>query len=596
MTLRRLVGVLWFTVSSQAMIALFAGSALAQTTGVPCGALGKAIIANSGQVIVNSSTLVDSYQSNLGPYGGANIGNAGNIQAATQVVVNPGGVVDGSTQPNTPAGLQPVQPPAGATNLGNFLLGSGQSASLAAGSYVASTLTLNSNSTLNVTGGAVRIWVTGTATLGGSVNNNGLPGNFELLLTSNHDLNLNGGAILFGVIYAPNAAVNLGGSVFGAVIGSRVTLNSGARVHFDQDLGAAGCLAAITGGQFHTCARSSNGGEFCWGSNLDGQLGDGTTTTRLSPVAVKGLGPVSQIGNGFDQSCAVSGAGAFCWGSNDFGELGNGMVTVGANPTPGPVQGLTAAALAVSGGSSHSCAITAGGGVSCWGNNQEGELGDGTTTERPFAAPVKGLAGPAVALAGGTVYECAVLSSGSVQCWGTNLDGNLGDGTTNDSSTPVTALGVTQAIGVAAGRVHTCAVLSTGGVACWGANASGQLGDGTTNQQHTAVSVVGLAGPAVAVAAAGDTSCALLATGLVQCWGDNSTGQLGNGTTTSSVAPVSVVGVTNAISVTEGGNGTSTHSCAVLASGNAVCWGSNESGELGNGTTVSSTTPVNVLF
>jgi alpha-tubulin suppressor-like RCC1 family protein len=593
----RAARVLSIAAASGLALAFSAGPALAQAGGVPCAALGKAVIGNTGQVLLNANSLVDSYQSSLGPYGGANVGNAGNVQAATQIIVNSGGVINGTRTPNTPAGLAVVPPPAGAINLGNLNLGSGQTRTLAAGDYVASNVSLNSNSTLAVTGGRVRIWVTGSLAIGGTVNNNGLPANFEFLVTSANDINVNGGASLFGVIYAPAAGVNVSGPVFGAVIGSHVTLNSGGRVHFDQDLGAVGCVAQITAGQFHTCARTSGSAELCWGLNLDGQIGDGTTTTRLAPVAVKGLGPVSQIGNGFDNSCAVSGTGVFCWGSNAFGENGTGMVTNGANPTPGAVQGLTSAARIVAGSSSSTYAITAGGAVSAWGNNQEGELGDGTTTLRPFAAPVSGLAAPVVAMSGGTVYACAVLSTGAVQCWGTNVGGNLGDGTTTDRSTPVTAVGVSGAVGVATGRIHTCAVLSNGGVQCWGINGSGQLGDGTTTDRLTAVPVVGLGGPAVAVTAAGDYTCALLASGSLQCWGDNTFGQFGNGTTTGSLTPVAAAtGITTAIGITSGGDLQSQHTCAVTTAGNAFCWGSNESGELGNGTTTPSTTPVAVTF
>lgn len=166
--------------------------------GVPCTALGRAVIANSGQVLLNSHTLVDSYQSNLGPYGGANIGDHGDIQAASNILQNSGAVIHGSTFANTPAGLQPISPPATAQNLGTFLLNGSQSATLAAGDYVASSFTLNSNSKLIIAGGQVRIWVTGALILGGAANQGGIPGNLQFLVTSTQDVHVNSGGSLFG--------------------------------------------------------------------------------------------------------------------------------------------------------------------------------------------------------------------------------------------------------------------------------------------------------------------------------------------------------------------------------------------------------------
>jgi alpha-tubulin suppressor-like RCC1 family protein len=198
----------------------------------------------------------------------------------------------------------------------------------------------------------------------------------------------------------------------------------------------------------------------------------------------------------------------------------------------------------------------------------------------------------ATAVATGGYHTCAMLSDGSIQCWGNNSYGQLGNDTTTSSSVPVTVSGITNAVAVAAGYDHTCALLSDGSVQCWGVNGDGQLGNDTTGMCSAAscsaipVTVSGVTN-ASGVAAGGSYSCALLSGGSVQCWGNNGDGQLGNGTTTSSYVPVTVSGVTNATAVSA-----SDHTCAVLSGGSVQCWGRN--GGLGNGSMTDSTVPVTV--
>jgi hypothetical protein len=217
-------------------------AALTSTDPVPCAARSATVVANTSNVIIGAGTLVDSYQSTLGPYGGSNVGSAAVVQAAT-TISNNGGVVRGTLRPNTPAGLAVVPVPSGARNLplgsstpGSLNIGSAaQSITLAPGNYVAANINVNAPGAIRIApAGAVRIWVTGTLNLGGNLNANGTPNNLTLLVTSSGFVNINGGGAFYGLLYAPTSAVNVNGPVFGTVIGRSVTLNTGSAVHFDQ--------------------------------------------------------------------------------------------------------------------------------------------------------------------------------------------------------------------------------------------------------------------------------------------------------------------------------------------------------------------------
>ena len=190
-------------------------------------------------------------------------------------------------------------------------------------------------------------------------------------------------------------------------------------------------------------------------------------------------------------------------------------------------------------------------------------------------------------VAAGIQHSCAVLSDGTVNCWGSNFSGQLGDGSTTDSTSPVIVDGITIATQVSAGADHSCALLSGGTVKCWGNNGDGQLGDGTTTNSSSPVSVSGITN-ATQISAGYQHSCALLTGGTVKCWGYNGYGQLGDGTPTDSSSPVSVTGITTATQV----SASETHTCALLSDGTVKCWGANDDGELGDGTVTSSNSPV----
>ena len=366
---------------------------------------------------------------------------------------------------------------------------------------------------------------------------------------------------------------------------------------------------------YATCALINGGTVRCWGYNGYGQLGDGSSTNRSSPVQVSGITTAVEIVMGQYSTCArLSDATLRCWGWNGNGQLGDGTYT--NRTTPVTVSGVSGAVGMTLGGT-HGCALMTDGAVRCWGSNADGELGDQTTYARPTAALAYGFpcqpttcaalgissgtasngcgqtlqcGVPTQRVASGLNFTCAVRSTGAVQCWGRNSSGQLGDGSTHTRYYPVSVPGITSATAVVAGDNHACALVAGGGVRCWGLNSSGQLGDGTTSSRLTPISVSGVSN-AVAITAGRLHTCARLANGTARCWGANGSGQLGDGTTVNRPTPVAVQSLGAYLGVVGISAGFS-HTCAVLTGGTVRCWGANSYGQLGNGTVTDSTTPV----
>jgi len=336
----------------------------------------------------------------------------------------------------------------------------------------------------------------------------------------------------------------------------------------------------------------------CWGINQYGQLGNGTTNNSSTPVDVTGLtSSVTAISAGGYHTCALTtGGGVKCWGDNGNGLLGDGTTT--QRTTPVDVTGLTSGVTAIAAGTSHVCALTTGGDMKCWGANNTGQLGNGTTTNSSTPVAVTGLTSGVTAIAAGgyTIHHTCALTTSGVKCWGINNAGQLGNGTTTNSSIPVAVTGLTSGVtAIAAGGAYTCA-LTTGGVKCWGVGAGSQLGNGATTNSPIPVAVTGLTSGVTAIATGSFHACALTTGGNVKCWGTNTNGQLGDNTTNNSSIPVAVTGLTSSVTAIAAGG---YHACALIpGSGRVKCWGFNAHGQLGDNTTTNPNpnTPVYVLI
>lgn len=344
---------------------------------------------------------------------------------------------------------------------------------------------------------------------------------------------------------------------------------------------------SIAVGNGHACARTSTGLVMCWGLNEYGQLGDGTVTYHSAPVWVDSLSNVSAITTGDESTCALTVNGVVkCWGWNGSGQLGDG--TTISSTVPITVSGLTTDAVSLAAGHSHVCAVTSEGAAKCWGSNAYGQLGNGTTSLHPIPVKVSQPISGVISLKAGYAHMCALSSNGAVKCWGWNTQGQLGDGTRSDRFVPTQVVNLNNAIAIATGWYHNCAVIATGGAVCWGYSASGEVGNGGNGGYFlTPVAVSGLASSTLNVAAGEYHSCALINTGGVKCWGWNGQGQLGDGTTYFSITPVAVSEVNGATAIVT----SNSHTCALI-SGQVKCWGYNKYGQLGDGTRIDRSVPV----
>jgi alpha-tubulin suppressor-like RCC1 family protein len=303
-------------------------------------------------------------------------------------------------------------------------------------------------------------------------------------------------------------------------------------------------VLGIAAGGYDVCAVQPQQTVACWGDNFDFQLGQSMPATASMPVLVPGVTDAIQVSVGADFACALrADRTAECWGNNDAGQLGNGALdgpddNVVSAP-PGPVAGLAGAA-AISAGGSFACALLVDGSVQCWGDDSAGQLGSSVVSGRsPVPVAVPGLTGVRALSAGGA-NACALLNDGTVTCWGDDSDGQLGNGTTSSApSPPVKVSGLSGVASISVGEGYACAVLASGTSACWGTNQEGTLGNGTQVSSSTPVPVSGLVGVA-GIAAGSEHTCAQLADGSFSCWGNDQDGQLGDGTMNRALTPVAV--------------------------------------------------------
>ncbi|MFC1482421.1 RCC1 domain-containing protein [Myxococcota bacterium] len=364
----------------------------------------------------------------------------------------------------------------------------------------------------------------------------------------------------------------------------------------------------IAAGDKHTCAAKADGSAWCWGATANGQLlGDCDNSHQTcqfagdcspEPILVPGLANIISLSLSDLHTCARSSSGdVWCWGRGTYGQLGAGLAASSCLPVQ--VVGLPAA-TDIDVGNYYSCAVTILNTIGCWGLNNLGQLGDGTTNNS--SVPVPSINLPPVIDVSACTHDssqtCAAASDGTAWCWGRNGYGQLGDGSDTDSILPVQVVdpldptGYLQgAIQVGTGYGHSCALKSDGTVWCWGLDGNwGGLGDGQSHSDcgafdcsYTPVQVLGII-DATHLACAEYSTCVLTAGGEIWCWGTNTRGGLGDGTTATRETPVQVIGINNAIIVTTGR--LTAHSCAVLTDGGAWCWGNNDNGQLGDGTDV----------
>jgi hypothetical protein len=360
-------------------------------------------------------------------------------------------------------------------------------------------------------------------------------------------------------------------------------------------VGGSTLWTTIAAGSVHTCGIRTDGRAYCWGRNEAGQLGDGSEINRPTPSRVTGSLTFTQISAsvGGRHTCAIAVYRVFCWGDNDRGALGDS--TVKERHSPAAVHGYRHfSQIAV--GANHTCALTPAGEAYCWGGNEEGQLGDGTTEDRSWPRVTAGDFRFRT-LAAGAVHTCADQTGGRVYCWGADTNGQLGDGAA-DFSRP--APGVTEPkmrlskldLGVG----HTCALSSPGPVSpdgivyCVGDNEDGQLGDNTLTSRDS-LKRIASKHRFIAISAGGKHTCGIaLGSRELYCWGDNSSGQLGDGTSADQTTPVAVRGNLSFAIVSAGER----HTCGVTMHGTAYCWGSNLAGQLGDGSHSDAETPVRV--
>lgn len=374
-------------------------------------------------------------------------------------------------------------------------------------------------------------------------------------------------------------------------------------------------VTALAAADYHVCALLSSGAVKCWGSNTKGEVGasSGTTCERggnqegceMIARQVTGLtSGVTEISVGKNHNCAIQSGAVKCWGNNANGQLGNNSTVNSTSPVSTTSTSIGTSVTSIAAGEAHSCAVTGGGGVYCWGSNGSGELGNGSNTQSSVPVAVSGLGSGVSQAAAGSFYSCARLSDSSAQCWGGGGDGQLGNNSTSNQNTPVQVNGLTAGVseirtGVSLAMYFACARVFTS-LQCWGKNLYGNLGNNSQTNSSVPVNVSGISSGVSNLTVGAYHACAVVS-GALKCWGSNSAGVLGattgNLTVSGTSSPASAVPVdATAISgtITQVVAGTD-FTCALLSDKTVRCVGGNSYGSLGNNSVQSSATPVTVL-
>lgn len=374
-----------------------------------------------------------------------------------------------------------------------------------------------------------------------------------------------------------------------AGLGYALVASSAGLPDVTSDAFAIRAFTMVAAGLDHSCGLVTEAAAYCWGSNSQGQLGDGSVAVRSSPAAVSGGHAFLEVTPGGTFTCGLAvGGSAWCWGTDNVGQLGNGADPASRVPVRVHTTQLFER-LSVGSFAAHTCGIVATGEAWCWGFNNAGRLGDGTATNQFVPVLVAGGSIRFTMIAAGGGHTCGIDNAMKLYCWGLNSRGQLGEGSFSSRILPTPVAPYLNWLVVSAGNVHTCGIATDGVTYCWGANHAGQLGDGSVTNRPIPTPVLG---PGFqTVSAGGDHSCALDTEGTAWCWGSQFFGQLGLGSTGAAPVTVPSPGVGGLRSISAGLLST----CAMGLDGTAYCWGLNQDGRVGDGTLVTRNAPAAVV-
>lgn len=339
------------------------------------------------------------------------------------------------------------------------------------------------------------------------------------------------------------------------------------------------------GASWKAFTANANNNLYCWGVNTNGQVGDGTTTTKLIPTPVMGNTVWGKVNADIDACALTSGGNAYCWGLDTTERMGNGS-TPGASRVPYAVS-TAFTWKQIDTASGHTCAIKSDDTLYCWGSGGSGRLGTGNASNQSTPTAIDG-SNTWIKITTGAMHTCGIRSNGAVYCWGEGANGRLGNGGTGDIFSPGTIVGGFTWIDIGAGTDFTCGIRNNGAAYCWGNNTlEGHLGTGVLGDSDTPALVAGgLTWTKLSVGYA--HTCGITNTGAAYCWGAGANGRLGNGGTSNQLSPVAVSGGIEFSEISAGGKGT----CGISTTGTAYCWGNGSTGGLGSGTTSSASSPV----